>query len=270
MATHSSILAGKSHGRKSLVGYSPWSCFKSQTWLSNQTTKGASQNFFFFWPRHAAYGIIVLRPGTEPRPATVTAWSPTHWTTREFPASQNFRTGSLSAPVSPVLPFHQTTTSSFTMFPPFLFKQWKHSQYTGSNSGSAAQAKLIRKCGKSAWRTGMLPLSSLERSLPPGLEPKRQRLTILWGETHSLVTESSGPHHLRGQHKPKEVAFVWVGRWGAEGSFRISKSGQRNAKPGCPTGGHPGGQLLPAETWISSCLELPWWSGCGLDPRSRS
>ena len=24
MATHSSILAGKSHGRRSLVGYSPW------------------------------------------------------------------------------------------------------------------------------------------------------------------------------------------------------------------------------------------------------
>ena len=27
MATHSTILAGKSHGRRSLVGYSPW-CHK--------------------------------------------------------------------------------------------------------------------------------------------------------------------------------------------------------------------------------------------------
>ena len=26
MATHSSILAGKSHGQRSLVGYSPWDC----------------------------------------------------------------------------------------------------------------------------------------------------------------------------------------------------------------------------------------------------
>ena len=26
MATHSSILAGESHGQRSLVGYSPWGC----------------------------------------------------------------------------------------------------------------------------------------------------------------------------------------------------------------------------------------------------
>ena len=26
MATHSSILPGKSHGQRSLAGYSPWSC----------------------------------------------------------------------------------------------------------------------------------------------------------------------------------------------------------------------------------------------------
>ena len=26
MATHSSILAGKSHGQRSLEGYSPWNC----------------------------------------------------------------------------------------------------------------------------------------------------------------------------------------------------------------------------------------------------
>jgi len=29
MAAHSNILAGKSHGQRSLVGYSPWSCKES-------------------------------------------------------------------------------------------------------------------------------------------------------------------------------------------------------------------------------------------------
>ena len=31
MATHSSILAGKSHGQRSLMGYSPWGRKKSDT-----------------------------------------------------------------------------------------------------------------------------------------------------------------------------------------------------------------------------------------------
>ena len=31
MATHSSMLAGKSHGQKSLVGYSPWDRKESDT-----------------------------------------------------------------------------------------------------------------------------------------------------------------------------------------------------------------------------------------------
>ena len=31
MATHSSILDGKFHGQKSLVGYSPWGCKESGT-----------------------------------------------------------------------------------------------------------------------------------------------------------------------------------------------------------------------------------------------
>ena len=31
MATHSSILAGESHGRRSLVGYSPWGRKESDT-----------------------------------------------------------------------------------------------------------------------------------------------------------------------------------------------------------------------------------------------
>ena len=37
-ATHSTVfLPGKSHGQRSLAGYSPWVC-KSRTWLSNWTT----------------------------------------------------------------------------------------------------------------------------------------------------------------------------------------------------------------------------------------
>ena len=31
MATHSSILPGKSHGQRSLEGYSPWGCKESDT-----------------------------------------------------------------------------------------------------------------------------------------------------------------------------------------------------------------------------------------------
>ena len=31
MATHSSILAWKAHGQRSLVGYSPWGCKESDT-----------------------------------------------------------------------------------------------------------------------------------------------------------------------------------------------------------------------------------------------
>ena len=31
MATHSSILAGESHGQRSLEGYSPWGCKESDT-----------------------------------------------------------------------------------------------------------------------------------------------------------------------------------------------------------------------------------------------
>ena len=41
--------------------------------------------FFFFWPHHAACGILIPRPGMEPVPPAVGAWSPKHWTAREFP-----------------------------------------------------------------------------------------------------------------------------------------------------------------------------------------
>ena len=40
---------------------------------------------FFFWPRLAACGILVPRPGIEPGPTAVKVWSPNDWPTREFP-----------------------------------------------------------------------------------------------------------------------------------------------------------------------------------------
>ena len=35
-------------------------------------------SFFFFWPHHAARGILVPRPGTEPTPLALEAWSLNH------------------------------------------------------------------------------------------------------------------------------------------------------------------------------------------------
>ena len=37
-----------------------------------------------FLPRCVASGILVPQPGIEPRPSAVKAWSPNHWTAREF------------------------------------------------------------------------------------------------------------------------------------------------------------------------------------------
>ena len=46
--------------------------------------------FFFFWLCDMPYRILVPQPGIEPRPLAVTAQSPTHWTTREFPVPPEF------------------------------------------------------------------------------------------------------------------------------------------------------------------------------------
>ena len=43
--------------------------------------------FFFFWPLPAACKIFAPQPGVEPESPAVEAWSPNHWTTREFPSS---------------------------------------------------------------------------------------------------------------------------------------------------------------------------------------
>ena len=42
---------------------------------------------FIFWSCHVACRILVSLPGIEPGPSAVKAWSPNHWTTREFPKS---------------------------------------------------------------------------------------------------------------------------------------------------------------------------------------
>ena len=42
-------------------------------------------SLFFFWLCREARGILVPRPRIGPTPWAVQAWSPNHWTTREFP-----------------------------------------------------------------------------------------------------------------------------------------------------------------------------------------
>ena len=41
--------------------------------------------FCFVWPPHVACGILIPRPGIKPMLPAVEAWSPNHWTAREFP-----------------------------------------------------------------------------------------------------------------------------------------------------------------------------------------
>ena len=45
---------------------------------------------FFFWQSREACGILVPRPGIQPVPPAVEAWSLNHWTTREVPTLSNF------------------------------------------------------------------------------------------------------------------------------------------------------------------------------------
>ena len=42
-------------------------------------------SFFFSWPHHTAYGIVVPWPGIEPTPPAVEAWSLNQWAAREAP-----------------------------------------------------------------------------------------------------------------------------------------------------------------------------------------
>ena len=45
MTTHSSILAGESHGQRGLAGYSPWSCKELDTTAETQYTHSPSKRF---------------------------------------------------------------------------------------------------------------------------------------------------------------------------------------------------------------------------------
>ena len=56
--------------------------------VSSLFGQGSSNSFFFFFcwgPHHTACGISVAQPGIEPRPLTLRAQSPNHWTARELP-----------------------------------------------------------------------------------------------------------------------------------------------------------------------------------------
>ena len=70
MAAHSSILSGKSHGQRSLAGYSPWGHKEPDT-TEHEHTCG-------MWDLNS-------RPGIEPASLVVGAQSLNHWTAREVP-----------------------------------------------------------------------------------------------------------------------------------------------------------------------------------------
>ena len=46
---------------------------------------------FFFWLSHIACGILVLQPEVELEPSAVKVWLAKHWTTREFPEVNVFK-----------------------------------------------------------------------------------------------------------------------------------------------------------------------------------
>ena len=50
--------------------------------------------FFSFFFGHVAYGILVPRPGIEPRPSAMKVRSANHWTAREFPSKSIFKEAS--------------------------------------------------------------------------------------------------------------------------------------------------------------------------------
>ena len=41
--------------------------------------------YFFLWPCCIVCRILVLQPGIKLAPPAVEAWSPNHWTAKEFP-----------------------------------------------------------------------------------------------------------------------------------------------------------------------------------------
>ena len=54
------FLPGKTHGQRSLVGYSPWSCKKSDMTEHNDSNNN-SVTHYCFYPLHLDYKLIKLR-----------------------------------------------------------------------------------------------------------------------------------------------------------------------------------------------------------------
>ena len=52
--------------------------------------QGQRFSLVFFWPHCEVGRILVPPPGIEPRPLALKAWSPNHWTAREFPLLISF------------------------------------------------------------------------------------------------------------------------------------------------------------------------------------
>ena len=81
---------------------------------------------FFVWPCRVACGILVLLPGIEPGPSAVKAWSPNHWTAREFPQNKILIKSSVNKPQllykASVLTISHYSCLHFSQFP-FFFKQ---------------------------------------------------------------------------------------------------------------------------------------------------
>ena len=63
------------------------------TWPGSESSLRPTQpsispnSYFVFWPCQIACRVLVPQPGIEPRPPTVEALSPNHWTTSEIPKS---------------------------------------------------------------------------------------------------------------------------------------------------------------------------------------
>ena len=73
---------------------------------------------FFFWPCHAACGILLPQPGVEPVPPAVEAQSLNHWTAREVQKLYIFLikkiyTGSWCKPM--LIACHQITVSEIQL-----------------------------------------------------------------------------------------------------------------------------------------------------------
>ena len=63
-----------------------------------------ANDFFFFWLRHIACGILVLQPGIKPVALAVEGGSSNHWTARQFPKWWGFKNVlSWDFPGSPVV-----------------------------------------------------------------------------------------------------------------------------------------------------------------------